>query len=242
MPHKQRHRGQHQRDAELFAPRWLAKLQAATVDLSYLLGRGYASKAAVKLVGDHYQLHLRQRRAVLGAACPDESRASRASREVPPGKLRGEELAVDGYNLLIITESILAGGIIVMGRDGCIRDLASLHGSYRRVEETMKAIRHIGAFVHGLHVKAVTWFFDAPVSNSGRLRVLMLEEAGKHGWHWDVVLNNDTDRAVAATRGVAVSSDSYILDRAGRWTNMAKALLRDLGQPKTLVDLNVNPR
>ena len=59
--------------------------------------------------------------------------------------LAGQELWIDGFNLLILIESALAGGIILIGRDGCCRDLAGLHGTYRDVAETRTAAELIRA-------------------------------------------------------------------------------------------------
>ena len=54
--------------------------------------------------------------------------------------LRGRPLRIDGFNLILTLESALGGGIVLGGRDGCYRDLASVHGTYRRVEETRPAL------------------------------------------------------------------------------------------------------
>jgi Protein of unknown function (DUF434) len=66
VPDKRTHRGPHPVDAQLFAPENWPQLQAAVADLSWLLGRGYASVASLKLVGDRYRLDQRQRAASAG--------------------------------------------------------------------------------------------------------------------------------------------------------------------------------
>ncbi len=141
--------------------------------------------------------------------------------------LAGEPIAIDGYNLLITIESALSGGIILAGRDGCLRDLASLHGTYRTVEETLPAARLIGEHLHALHPASIDWYVDAPVSNSGRLRALLLEESAREGWGWSITLDNNPDKVLAASSAIVVSSDSWVIDHAGRWTNLADALLRE---------------
>ena len=101
MGQKQTHRGKHPADEGLFNSGWLPKLCAAVDDLSLLLSRGYSEKSALKLVGDHYQLTVRQRRGVLGASCSDEALEYRNRHRRSVGELKGQCLAVDGYNLLI---------------------------------------------------------------------------------------------------------------------------------------------
>lgn len=237
MPQRQRHRGRHPQDDKLFAPARIGVLRRAVSDLSYLLSQAYAEAAALKLVGDHYQLTSRQRRAVLGASCADAALASRRDRFLPADNLRGSDLVIDGYNQLIIVESILSNGFLLRGRDGCIRDLASVHGSYRRVDETLDAIHLLGRTLHDLGAAQATWLFDAPVSNSGRLRALMLDEAERHGWTWDVQLNSTVDKTLAQNAAIVVSSDAWVLDRATRWTRITDTALCRAGAEERVIDL-----
>jgi len=237
MPTRQNHRGRHPEDDVLFSAKYIPVLRRGVVDLSFLFSRGYSDKSAVKLVGDHYQLDTRQRRAVRGAACSDESQQYRAEHHVSPGALDGTRLCVDGYNLLITVESALAGGVLLRGRDGCIRDLASLHRSYRKVAETVPAVRLIGETLVSLNVASVHWHFDAPISNSGRLRALLCEEAENHGWNWDVALTDRTDQVIRESSDVVVTSDSWILDGAERWTNLTQHVVGNLRPAPDVVDL-----
>ena len=71
------HRGPHAEDAKDFAPDAIPILRDAVDDLSWLLGRGYAEVAALKIVGDKMQLSKRQRAAVQRSACTDEQLAAR---------------------------------------------------------------------------------------------------------------------------------------------------------------------
>jgi hypothetical protein len=229
MPQRQAHRGQHPEDVRLFAESRVEVLREAVVDYSFLMTRGYSDDATLKLVGDRYQLDVRQRRSILRAACSEWALGRRAAHRVAPEALRGEALAVDGYNLLITAESILAGGVLIRGRDGCVRDMASIHGSYRRVAETLPAIALIGRVFEELGPSSVRWVFDAPVSNSARLRALMLAEALRHGWNWTVELQTGVDPLLATAEEVVVTCDGWILDRAARWANVAELLVEAAG-------------
>src|SRR4051812_41374582 len=99
MSDDRRHRGAHPEDAELFGPAWHDRLRAATVDLSWLLSREYATPSALKVVGDRYGLSARQRTAVVRSACSDAALASRRGREIPLAALAGRRLLIDGYNV-----------------------------------------------------------------------------------------------------------------------------------------------
>ena len=54
------------------------------------------------------------------------------------------DVALDGFNCVITLEAALSGGLVLIGRDGCLRDLSSIHGTYRAVSETPRAVELLG--------------------------------------------------------------------------------------------------
>ena len=84
--------------------------------------------------------------------------------------------------MLTTVEAALAGGVLLAARDGTYRDMASMHGSYRKVAETGPALELIGRTASELGVSECLWYLDRPVSNSGRLKTLMEELAAARGW------------------------------------------------------------
>jgi hypothetical protein len=175
MPDKRRHRGQHPEDSRLFDPSQHERLRTGVGEFSWLLTRGYAPDSALKLVGDRYGLTARQRMAVRRSSCSDPSREQRRAKQVAAAQARGQTVAVDGYNVLITIESALSGALIFIGRDGCCRDIASIHGTYRKIEETVPAIELILDSLWKLGPRHVDWYLDRPVSNSGRLKALIAD-------------------------------------------------------------------
>src|SRR5207249_4208669 len=105
MPDSRQHRGPHPDDAVLFGqPDVLHTLRLAAGDLAWLLGRQYAPTAALTLVGNHYQLHARQRQALARAVAAPAVAQARRQRHVPTAALAGMSLYVDGFNQLITIE------------------------------------------------------------------------------------------------------------------------------------------
>ena len=78
--------------------------------------------------------------------------AGRKSRQLEINQIAGQTIAIDGYNLLITIEAAMSGGLIFRGRDGCCKDLASIHGTYRKVSETLPAIKLIGEFLQQIGI------------------------------------------------------------------------------------------
>lgn len=236
-PDRRQHRGAHPADRQLFAAERLADLRAAVAELSWLLTRGYASKSALKLVGDRYELTERQRVCVARAACPDASLEGRQARRLPLDEVKGGRLIVDGFNLIITAEAALGGGVLVLCRDGCVRDLSSVHGSYRAVSETERALALIGDVLATLEPAAVCWLLDKPISNSGRLAERIRNLAAERGWPWRVELVFNPDAEMARSASIAVTSDSNILDRAARWVNLGRHLIEARLPDSWVIDL-----
>lgn len=230
MPDRRKHRGRHPEDDVLFDAQNVPALRQAVADLSWLLSHGYAVDSSLKLVGDRHGLTARQRLAVQRSACGDEAARRRREGRVNLDDIRGRSLGVDGYNLLITVESALSGGLILVGRDGCFRDLASIHGTYRHVEETIPALERILELISLQAPLKIDWFLDRPVSNSGRLKACMAEllqarRSPQVAQHWDIQLVDSPDAELSRYQGIVATSDSVILDACTNWVNFAGELI-----------------
>lgn len=238
MPDKRSHRGPHPADAKFFAPNAIGDLQSATADFSLLLTKGYADKSALKLVGDKFSLTKRQRLAVMRSACSDQHIVSRNQRCVTIKNLAGQGIAIDGYNILITIEAAMSGACVFKGRDGCFRDLASIHGTYRKVTETIPALQLVGEFLKEIGVNDAVWLLDSPVSNSGRLKTLIGKLARKSGWNWDIELLFSPDAELKKTDLIVASSDSVVLDACKQWVNLATEIIKRKLAPVRVIDLS----
>ncbi len=141
-------------------------------------------------------------------------------------------MGIDGYNLLITIESALAGGLIIVGRDGCCRDLAGIHGTYRKVEETGPAVELILDYLEAFDLPHIDWYLDRPVSNSGRLKALITDllrarnAPSRQKVLLRVQLVESPDALLADYDGVVATSDSAILDRCRAWVNLADEIIK----------------
>ncbi|HEU4533631.1 MAG TPA: DUF434 domain-containing protein [Polyangiaceae bacterium] len=231
-------RGPAPADRTSFGPEGLERLRAAVFDHSWLLSRAYAPEAALKLVGDRYQLVARQRAAVSKSACADGTLAARVGRRLAASELGGRALRVDTFNACIGVEVALSGGPLFVGRDGACRDLAGVHGSYGRVLETSAALDLlIDALARG-RPGAVAWYLDRPVSNSGALAGLLRERFERLGLAWGVELVDDADRHVVAPGAVTLSADGAVLDASERWFDVAGWVVRERVPDAWVVDLS----
>jgi hypothetical protein len=238
VPDSRSHRGADPHDDQAFGADSLPALRAAVSDLSWLLGNGYAIVSALKLVGDRWNLTARQRQAVMRSACSDVARSGRVACEVAASEASGRALVIDGFNVLTTIEAALGGAVVLHCRDSTYRDIAGIHGNYRKVAETLPAITRLAAVLAELGLRPIHWLFDRPVSNSGRIRGLVLETAAVHGCEWTVELVNDPDAQLKRSTELIATSDSAILDCAPAWLNLARVVI-DSGCPASrIVDLS----
>ncbi len=240
MSARQAHRGPHPEDRDLFAADAWPRLQRAVAELSWLLSRGYAMPSSIKLVGDRHRLNRRQRVAVQRSACSDQARQRRTAHHVAPAALAGQPLLIDGFNLITTVEAALAGGVLLRGRDTAVRDMASMHGSYRKVTQTRPALELIGEALAVWRPGPARWLLDSPVSNSRRLAGLVHEVAQAQAWPWQALTVVDPDRLLGDSDDVVISSDSVVLDRCPRWFNLVAAMLATGAVEARVVELNVS--
>jgi hypothetical protein len=236
--HEQRHRGVHLNDKALFSGEQLLRLRDAVYEFCWLLDRGYARHSVIQLVGDHHQLAKRQRLATTRAACSNVNRELRKAKCLRIEQIKDRQLVIDGFNLIISVETAMAGGLLLRCCDGCIRDIASIHGTYRQVHETRQAIELIGNVLQAFSPASALWLFDKPVSNSGRLAEMVRDIARAHRWNWQAELIENPDQAILGSHKVAITSDSAILDGEVQWVNLGAYLITNYFHEPWLIDFS----
>jgi len=241
LPDKRTHRGKHPEDDRLFAEAQIVDLRRAVQDLTWLLSHGYAEKSSLKLVGDRYALKDRQRMAVMRSACSDEDLAARLSRQVLPAALVNQPLLIDGYNIITTIETALGGGVVLKARDGSLRDIAGLHGTYRKVQETMPSLELIGRYLAKLDISLCQWFLDSPVSNTGRLKTMLLKLADENHWNWEVQVVTNPDPILIKAENIVSTSDSIILNSCHKWLNLTEYVISNYIPDALIVDLSLPP-
>lgn len=210
-------RGAHPEDPEQFGSPQLDRLRAAVRDLSWLRTRGYGGQSASELVGNRYQLRRRQRNAVARSACSDAERAHRLGARLPPEAIAGQELHLDGFNVLITVEAMLGGAYLFMGRDAAYRDVDPVQGTYRVAHQTVPALRHLADTLQALRPARVTWHLDRSVSNVGRVKTQIADASSATGSAWTPVVEDKVDATLRDVPAPIVTSDSAVLDAVDAW-------------------------
>ncbi len=237
MQKAQRHRGTDPEDERSFGPERAPELREAVRDVCWLLDRGYGISCATELAGDRYRLTRRQRIAVARCSCSTQAKQRRQTHCVTAPQLQHQALWLDGFNVLTAVETALGGGVILIARDGCCRDVAGIYSHYQRVAETVPALQAIGRMTLQWGVTECRWWLDSPVFNSGRLKAMILQVAAEAGWPWKVELVTNPDRVLSSAQQIVASSDHAILDRCERWFNVALRVIAEQVPQARVVDL-----
>ncbi len=210
-------------DSKEFNETALQVLRSAGEDLYYLLNRNYKIKGASTLIGNHYMLSERQRLALVRAI---SLQADLEIRKMKECQSPIEEVNIDGFNTIITLEVALSGSLLVKGMDGTIRDLAGLRGTYRLIDKTRIAIQYLLETLEEKGIKKAHIFLDAPVSNSGRLKQLILEMSEAYPLEVRVEVINEVDAVLSGLKGV-VSSDAIILNKCESWINLNVTIIEE---------------
>lgn len=212
-------------------------LREAAAHLAWLLDRGYAEPSSLKLVGDRFALRERQRTALRRSVAGASQANLRRGKRLEPSQLRDRDVVIDAFNVVIIVESALAGGLLLRGLDGALRDLASVHGNYRRMDATFRALDLIAAVLRSTRPASVQWLIDRPVSNSGRLRGWILERAPAE-LRWSAELPDDADPLLRRSEAVVASGDAWVLDGCQAWVDLPSAVVKAHVPRAWVLDLN----
>jgi len=216
-------RGYMPKDTIEFGPKSEAKLNAAAQELVFLMDRGYDTKSASAFVGNHHLLSERQRLALARMISPHAALGERERKRL---RKEPQALVLDGFNTIITLEVALSGSLLLEGMDGTIRDLAGLRGSYRIVDKTVRAMELLLGRMEALGVKEALFYLDQQVSNSGRLRALLLDKTEGCSVQVQVELHPSVDGVLSRLENV-VTTDAIILDKCGSWYNLNRELIEE---------------
>lgn len=231
MDEKMRRRGFDPDDPRWFSKTELERMRTSQQEIRFLLDRGYRMESVMGFIGNHYQFSMRQRNALQRATSSTAQRADRRTKSLSPEALRAGHIEIDAFNLLITLETALSGSPVLACDDGVYRDLAGLRGTYSLIDQTNIALELILKALSGLYVPQAIFYLDAPVSNSGRLKKRILDEAAAWNYPVEVHLVPNADNILSGHEKI-ITGDSVLLDSCKSWFNLTGMILgREIPNP-----------
>ncbi|GBE53995.1 hypothetical protein BMS3Bbin15_00143 [archaeon BMS3Bbin15] len=201
------------------------KLGDASLDLRYLLDRGYSREQSVSIVGNRYNLNSKERNLLYRCIFSKRDVLVHINRLVSKKELEDKKLCIDGYNVLIIVESYLKGKEIILCDDGFLRDISGVYGKYRFGKISEKAVEKILKALKELRVREVEVFFDSRVSFSGQLSSYFMERAEGYNIPLKAVAVKQGDAMVLRCSGIPCSGDRSIIEKAEQIFDLAHYII-----------------
>ncbi len=210
-------------------------LQRASEDFRYLLNRAYPRKAALELVGNRYQLTSDQRHLLHRGVFSVADAKSRQKKKISPNQIRGYDLVIDGYNVLITIEAGLSGRPLVLGDDGFIRDISGVSGNFQKTELTMEALEHLLNVLRKAKPRQTLFLFDSPISRSGELALEVRGRMKKENLPGDAMAVRVPEKILIGFPGRVATSDTAIIDRSHKALDLAGYVLSRRKKLKSLI-------
>ncbi|HEX3012834.1 MAG TPA: DUF434 domain-containing protein [Methanobacterium sp.] len=207
------------------------KLREAAYDLRFLLNRGYRKKGALQFVANKYVLNKGERNYLARSVFSDLKSKERQEKIIDISKINGQLLLVDGYNVLITVESLYNEDYdsIILCDDMVVRDLNAVFGKYKVSNATESALNKILDLISSYNPSYTCFFFDSPVSFSGKLAGFTKKVMDKYNIHGTVCLSKTVDteiiRLSKLKNGIVATSDSVIIDKVGRVVDIPRHIL-----------------
>ncbi|WP_414469346.1 DUF434 domain-containing protein [Methanobacterium sp. ACI-7] len=211
------------------------KLKEAAYDLRFLLNRNYRKKSALTFVANKYVLSRSERNYLARSVFSKPVSNSRKNKIIDLPQIEDRFLLVDGYNVLITTESICREDYasLVLCDDGLIRDINAVFGKYKFNEYTEISLNSILKLVQE-YDPHVIFFFDKKVSWSGKLAKLTEEIILSMDLQGETVLSENVDFDIVkegmAKNGIIATSDGIIIDKVENVIDIPSVFLKNLNQ------------
>ena len=202
-------------------------------DFRFLLERGYAPMQALDLIGKRFQLSTQQMHVLKRGVCSYKKAKNRRKKRQGLWRLRQALLGIDGHNVLITIESALKGKPLVFTDDGFIRDISGVSANYRPTSATKQALNLIFEILILYNPLQVDWYFDAPLSHSGKLAnetQRMSESYGIKGQAQAVPVPENFLKFY----GLIATSDSELIDTCMEVIDLAGEVLKFYSLPLSL--------
>lgn len=91
-------------------------------------------------------------------------------------------------------------------------------------------------FLTSIHVETINFYLDSPVSNSGSLKLRILEYAEKYNLKTNVELVNNADVILEKLSNV-ITSDATILDKCSSYFNLSKNIIDEYIKDARIISL-----
>jgi hypothetical protein len=143
--------------------------------------------------------------------------------------LRGKAVFVDGYNVLITTESLLEGRPVYLCDDGFLRDTRGFFMSHKVSQIELRAISEVFNLLAQAGPSRVEVLLDQQISRSGELAKEIRCLMAKLGLPGEAKTARDVDHKLKVCGFIVASSDGNVIDAAHSVIDLPREIAIELG-------------
>ncbi|MEA1905923.1 MAG: DUF434 domain-containing protein [Euryarchaeota archaeon] len=201
-------------------------MRLAADDIRHLLSRGYPRTGVIRFVSDHYRLANRDRHILMRVVIEPGVAASRVSKKISCAGIRGKNLMIDGYNVIIATESVILGEPVFLCDDGFIRDI---RGGFQEHPDR-GVCRQILEMLSEHDPGSVIFLFDSQISKSGLLARHIRGLLSEYSLSGDARTSRRVDFDLKHCGSIVATGDGHIIDVVGSAVDIPGCMIRKLGR------------
>lgn len=194
-------------------------------DFKYLLDRNYNKNTALNLIVNHYKLGKEERNFLLRYVFSEKEIKKHRSKLCSIKDIKGKRVVIDGYNVLITVEAILAGKKVIRCMDGFVRDTSRIFSNYKFNKKTETAVKKILRILFRYKPKFILFVFDSQISKSGELAGYIRREIPMFNLNGDAKTSSSADSYITKRDWITFTSDSAIIERVKKVVDMGTELL-----------------
>lgn len=213
----------------------IKKLLKPARDIRSILLWGYPKFATIRFVADHSQLNEEERHILTRVIMPPEKVVSRISKKITCKNVRGRDILLDGYNVLLTTDSLLKNEPMWFCDDGYIRDTRYYFRKEKHTLDIEDALDSVLRFFSETHPESVTFLLDAQISRSGELAGLIRRKMKERGMQGTARTSKTVDfelKAAGKEPGnnlIVASSDGIVIDSVLHVLDIPACLMEKMG-------------
>jgi len=194
------------------------KLLKPANDVRSILRWGYPKFATIRFVADHSRLSAEERHVLTRVIMSPDMTISRAKKKIGCKEARNRDLLLDGYNVLLTTDSLLKKEPMWFCDDGYIRDTRFYFSKTKQAQDIGEALETVLDFLSETRTKSATFLLDAQISRSGELAGFIRRRMQEKDIPGDALTSKHVDFDLKKEGGkpendvVVASSDGIIID------------------------------
>ncbi|KYC49427.1 MAG: hypothetical protein AMQ74_01427 [Candidatus Methanofastidiosum methylothiophilum] len=191
----------------------------ASDDLYLLLNRGYPKTYALRFVCDHYCLKNEERYLLSRTVFSKSYIIKTKEKKVSLKDIKKSFLFIDGYNVIITTESVLMGKAFV-SMDGLLRDTRNVSKKHRITKETFESINLIMNLLEKYPPKNTQVLLDKMMSKSGKLAQIIRHEMEERNLKGGSEAVSSVDHELKNCNGIVATNDSAIISEISKFIDI----------------------